>query len=84
MPTMRLLLLASVVIALVIFLIGRRHTPRCPVCDSSNIRETDRTTDKIELNKRELPGIGAKVDVSATFSMRCYSCGHTWQGVDRN
>lgn len=84
MPTMRLLLLAVVVIALVIFLMERRHARRCPVCKSSKIKETDRTTDKIELNKREIPGIGSKVNVSATVSMRCHTCGHAWEFKDRS
>ncbi len=76
---LRLLILGIVVIAAVIFLVDRHRTHRCPNCESGKIRETDRTTEEIKLNKREMPGIGSKVNVSAIVSMRCYTCGHSWQ-----
>jgi hypothetical protein len=84
MQILRLITLGVVVIAVAVLLISRYRTHRCPVCESSRIKEMDRTTEKIELNKREIPGIGSKVNVSAIVSMRCYSCGHAWQQRERN
>lgn len=83
MSSMFLITLFGVVIAVAIHLTSRRQVHRCPVCESRNIRELHRTTEKIELDKRELPGIGSKVHVSATVSMRCYTCGHGWEWKER-
>ncbi len=80
----RLIILAMVVIAIVVFMIDRHRTYRCPACNSGKIREMDRTTENVKLNKREIPGIGSKVNVSAIVSMRCYVCGHAWEKRDLN
>ena len=77
--TLRLIIVGMVVVAAIIFFVDRHRTHRCPECESSKIREMDRTTEEIKLNKREMPGIGSKVNVSAMVSMRCYACGHSWQ-----
>ncbi|VAW39798.1 hypothetical protein MNBD_CHLOROFLEXI01-339 [hydrothermal vent metagenome] len=76
---LRLVILTVVVIAIIFFLIDYRRTHRCPQCKSGKIKEMDRLTEEIKLNKREIPGIGSKLNVSATVSMRCHACGHTWQ-----
>ena len=76
---LRLIILAVALIAITVFFLNRHHTHRCPQCESSKIKEMDRTTEKVKLNKREIPGIGSKVNVSAIVAMRCYACGHTWQ-----
>ncbi len=81
---LRLIILGIIVIAVVIFFIDRHRTHRCPNCESGKIKEMDRTTEEIKLNKREMPGIGSKVNVSAMVSMRCYTCGHTWQKRELN
>ncbi len=82
--TLRLIIYGVIVIAAIIFLVDRYRTYRCPECESSKIVETDRTTEEIKLNKREIPGIGSKVNVTAIVSMRCHACGHTWKKKDRN
>ncbi len=76
---LRLIIVAVVLIAIAVYWIDHNRTHRCPQCQSAKIKETDRTTENIKLNKREIPGIGSKVNVSAIVSMRCHSCGHTWQ-----
>jgi len=84
MPSIILMTLGAVLIAVLIHMVASREVRRCPVCESRNIREIDRTTEEIVLNKREIPGIGSKVHVSATVSRRCYSCGHLWQVKEHN
>jgi predicted Zn-ribbon and HTH transcriptional regulator len=75
----RLAILAMILIAIAVFFIDRHRTHRCPQCESGKIIEVDRLTEEIKLNKREIPGIGSRLNVSATVSMRCHTCGHTWQ-----
>lgn len=82
--TLRLIIYGMIVVAAIIFLVDRYRTHRCPECESSKIMEVHRKTEEIKLNKREMPGFGSKVNVMATVSMRCHSCGHTWQKKDRN
>jgi len=84
MPALRLLILGGIVIALALVLIERHHVLRCPVCESSKIKEMERLTDKVDITKGGLLGIGSRVNVSAIVSMRCFACGHTWQRKDRN
>lgn len=76
---LRLLILSVVVIAIAVYLANRRQTHRCPVCQSPKIKEIDRLTKKIELNKRGVPGIGTRVNVSSVITMHCHACGHKWQ-----
>jgi len=84
MPSMLLITLGAALIAVLIYMVANRDVRRCPVCESRNIREIERTTEEIVLNKREIPGIGSKVHVSAMVSRRCYSCGHLWQVKESN
>lgn len=76
---LRLMILAVVVVALAVYLTNRRQTHRCPHCQSPRIKEIDRLTEKIELNKRGVPGIGTRVNVSSVITMHCHACGHQWQ-----
>jgi DNA-directed RNA polymerase subunit RPC12/RpoP len=76
---LRLIIFATALIAITVFLLNRHRTHRCPQCQSSKIKEINRTTENIKLNKREIPGIGSKVNISAMIAFRCHACGHTWQ-----
>ena len=82
MLMLRLFILAMIVTFVVILMINRRYRSRCPECQSVKVKEIGRTTERIDLDQRGVPGVGSKVNVAALVSQRCHSCGHTWQHRD--